>query len=401
MAKKVAKKATSGTARKPRAGAGAARAADESRGARTAPDPSVPLSEVLGQPGAVAIMHAAIRSGRVHHAWIFSGPEGVGKMTSARAFAALLLDPTTAPTLAGVIEPDPESRVQRLLARGAHPDLHVVRKELAESSRDAGVRGRKLITIPKEVLEEFLLEPASRTRVLTGDSLAAKVFVIDEAHLLGRESQNLLLKTLEEPPAGTVIVLVTPSEERLLPTIRSRCQRVAFTPLDDETMRTWASRAGVASGEALSPLLAMAEGSPGRLAALARTEASGWMAALEPMLAHADRGDFIVDLGPRMAELVSARAERAVEGLRSASKDAANRAAAHELFTQLAWRYRAQLRSPGLEPSALRDAAEAIDLIHLAETRLAANVQVAVVAEALAADLASRSARATARTLRA
>ncbi|MEM9373943.1 MAG: hypothetical protein AAGA55_09895, partial [Planctomycetota bacterium] len=191
----------------------------------------VALDAVLGQDRAVSQLAAAMASGRLHHAWIFHGPEGVGKFTTALAWAAMLLDPTTAPGLTGAFACEPDSPTQRLLASGTHPDLHVVRKELARFSSDARVRDAKLATIPKAVVEDHLIAPASVAPVMRTGSMMGKAFIVDEAELLDRSpanapTQNAILKTLEEPAPGTLIVLVTSSEDRLLPTIRSRCQRV-------------------------------------------------------------------------------------------------------------------------------------------------------------------------------
>src|SRR6266853_6522241 len=76
-----------------------------------APRP-LPLSGIIGQDQAVSGLRAAVQSGRIHHAWVFHGPTGVGKFTTALAFAALILDPTSAPDLSGQIEPDPQSQTQ-------------------------------------------------------------------------------------------------------------------------------------------------------------------------------------------------------------------------------------------------------------------------------------------------
>jgi DNA polymerase-3 subunit delta' len=203
------------------------------------------LDQIIGQAGAKRTLERAMQSGRVHHAWIFHGPAGVGKKTAAVAFAAAMLDPSTSADLGGNLVPEQDSAVQRLVRSGTHPDLHIITKELAAMSREDTVRKGKQFGIAKEVVEEFLTEPAGKSRMMPGESRAGKVFIVDEAELLSPISQNTLLKTLEEPPAGTVIVLVTSAEERLLPTIRSRCQRVSFSPLEEGEMNKWLSRRGV------------------------------------------------------------------------------------------------------------------------------------------------------------
>src|SRR5690606_4650358 len=116
-----------------------------------------------------------------------------------------------------------------------HPDLHVVTKELARYSEDRSTRERKLTQIPVDVLRTELIEPVYRAAQMGH----GKVFIVDEAELLNDAGQNAMLKTLEEPPAGTTIILVTSIQDRLLPTIRSRCQRVAFVPLPDSVVSRW------------------------------------------------------------------------------------------------------------------------------------------------------------------
>lgn len=347
------------------------------------------FDEILGQPRAIATLDAAISSGRVHHAWIFHGPEGVGKFTTALAFAGVLLDPESGPDLAGRVRPDPDSRVQSLMRAGAHPDLHVIRKELAVFSEDPTVRRSKQMTIAKDVLETHLLEPAYLAANMTG-GLASKVFIVDEAELLDRStsnavSQNALLKTLEEPPEGTVIILVTSSEDRLLPTIRSRSQRVAFSPLPDGAMQEWAGRAGLDTARDLGWLLTYAAGSPGRFTEAVETGLASWHSELKPGLERADRGEYDPGLAPAMKTLVEDWATAWADQDSNRSKDAANRMALGRLFAMIGEHARARLADPEHAGAALG----MIDAITRAETRLGSNVQTGLVLEGLAADLAS------------
>ena len=274
------------------------------------------LSDILGQDRAVATLRGALGAGRVHHAWVFHGPQGVGKMTAARAFAAMLLDPTLAPNLAGELEPDPGSETARLIAAGVHPDLHIVTKELALFSDDAQVRARKLMTIPRQVIDEHLIRPAALTARVSAGARAGKVFVVDEAELLDEGTQNAVLKTLEEPAPGTVIILVTSRESRLLPTIRSRCQRVAFNALDEASMRAWAKRderMRAAGEEQREWLLMFADGSPGRAANALAQGLFSWSRTLAPMLEDASRGRFSPDMGKTMADLIEQYAQAWVD----------------------------------------------------------------------------------------
>lgn len=356
-------------------------------------DPPKGLGGVLGQERAIEVLQQAMRSKRVHHAWIFHGPEGVGKFMTAVSFGATLLDPTSAPDLSGQIAPDPQSPVQQLVAAGTHPDLHVIKKELARYHDNSKIRDAKLATIPKAVVEEHLIVPASLAPSMKSDSIASKVFIVDEAELLDRSPtnapvQNAILKTLEEPAPGTVIILVTSSEDRLLPTIRSRCQRVAFTPLDDDAMRAWArGQSFDVSDEAHHWLMRYAAGSPGRFVSAVESDLYAWHTRIDPMYAQAERGVHPPAMGTAMSELIESWAQGWVkQGDKlgeNRSKEAANRRGADQMFALIAQRARMRLSDPRLMGHALH----AIDCVERAKGELDTNVQVRFVMDHLAAGL--------------
>ncbi len=387
------------------AGPGVSALASEAPAERAAPGISVPrpglLGDILGQSRAVGTLASAINAGKVHHAWIFHGPAGVGKFTTALAFAGVLLDPTTRPARAGaggggLPGPDPSSPVRRLLAAGAHPDLHVIAKELARFSDDPSVRNSKQISIAKDVVDQHLIKPAGLAPSVVPGGLATKVFIVDEAEMLDRFAthapvQNSILKTLEEPSAGNVIILVTSAEDRLLPTIRSRCQRVGFGKLDEAGMNAWMQRAGVElPRESAQWLLGYADGSPGDLLRAIQTGSAEWNQKLSPMLADLERGRVPVDLGPAMAGLIEAEAQRLAKASPNASKEAANKTAADAMFRLLSDHFRRGLRSAAGSGSAAR-AVQArlrcIDLIGEAERHMDANVQALFVCSNLAAQM--------------
>lgn len=349
------------------------------------------LSDIVGQERAIDALRRAVSSGRLHHAWLFHGPMGVGKRTTAEAFAALLLDPTTAPNLAGVHEPDPDSPTQRLIASGAHPDLRLVTKELATFSREESVRRQKQRVIGVEVVREFLVEPAT-TAAMTGQgerrALASKVFIVDEAHLLSREAANAALKILEEPPPGVVFILITDQGSALLPTIRSRCQSVPFGSLDDAAMASWLERAAPdLRGAGRKWTLAFADGSPGRAAIAIEGNLSTWSERLDPMLADLLAGRFPDGMGGAMEGLIKEWAEAAVAGKPNASKDAANKAGADLVFDVLLTWARARLRAETSRPDA---ALSAIDLIDETQRHVDDNANRALALENLVAQLARR-----------
>lgn len=372
-----------------------------------------PIERLLGQPRAVETLSRALRAGRVHHAWIFHGPPGVGKFTAAISFAALALragpdgsdgaDVGRSGSAADGLRRSSGARVAVV-----PPDVHVITRELAAYSRDEQVRGRKLLSIPKAVIEEFLIEPASRTRVVAGPSPIGKVFIVDEAELLEGPSQNALLKTLEEPAPGTVIILVTSREHRLMATVRSRCQRVAFGALDAPAMEQWlnacwpalvaqADAAGGANGRLTArhrQLIAeLADGSPGRAVLAVRTGLWRWRERLDPLLAQLESGRYPVELSATMAELTDQWAAQWVAAQGGSSKEAANRAAAGHLFHLLGQRYRARLHAPRALAAERAAAAEAIERIVDAEGLLSANVNATMVYEQLCAGLAQCVAR--------
>lgn len=352
---------------------------------------AVSLKEILGQRSALATLRAVLTSGRVHHAWVFQGPAGVGKRTTAEAFAATLLDPTTGPTLSGDIEPEEGSETARLIAAGVHPDLHIITKELARYSDDRAIRERKLISIPKEVVEEHLLEPASLAASIRSGAQAGKVFIVDEAELLNLPTQNALLKTLEEPAEGTVIILVTSAPELLLPTMRSRCQRVSFEPLDADSMSKWlkrweSERGAKVDAKSAKWALEFAAGSPGVAVTALEGDFHRWAEELAPMLESSDRGEFAPDLGGAMAKLVDEWAKGWVDKNKNASKDAANKAGAAHMFALLAERARRQLRSS--RAADVQHGLRTIDLVAAAERELDANVNLALVMENVAAQAA-------------
>ncbi|MDP6060900.1 MAG: AAA family ATPase, partial [Pirellulaceae bacterium] len=193
------------------------------------------MEQILGQQRAVEALQSALQSGRLHHAFVFHGPKGVGKFTTARAFAGVLLCPNATRDRAGLIYACGSCRACALMQDGAHPDDHVVTKELASYSCNEKVRVSKHLTLSIDVLSENLIGPVHLAPRLG----YRKVFIVNEAELITQTSQNLLLKILEEPPPGTFIILVTDNQDQLLPTIRSRCQLVSFVPLPPPLISDW------------------------------------------------------------------------------------------------------------------------------------------------------------------
>lgn len=358
------------------------------------------MQEVLGQSGAVSVLLNAVASKRIHHCWILAGPRGVGKFTTARAFAKLLLDPGAGPDLTGQWSVDPASPAARLVEAGTHPDFHVITKELALHSANPQLRSRKLTNLPVDVLREHMIggktsddrtheAPAYRTPKMGH----GKVFVIDDADQMDFVGQNALLKTLEEPPPRTYIFLVTEHPERLLATIRSRSQLVRFGRLDAGAMDAWIQESSLeVPPEAAGWLLDFAEGSPGMLTLAVEHDLHAWRSELEPMVRDASRGIFPAPLGETLASLVERYADAVVKSQPNASKDAANKAGAGHLLALLAHDARsrvARAATDGLDTGSLL---HTIDLLREAELALASNVNMKQAFENLAVQWANSAA---------
>ncbi|MCI0340280.1 MAG: hypothetical protein L0216_03885 [Planctomycetales bacterium] len=209
------------------------------------------LAGVLGQPRAVALLSGALASGRVAPAYLFLGPEGTGKRTAARAFAAGLLCKFTVHGSRSTGDACGECRDCRDAARGTHEDL----------SWTAPPEGKRALPLEAALSAagSLALRPSRGVR---------RVAVIEGADRATEEAANALLKTLEEPPGASVLVLVAETLLPLPPTVRSRCQVVRFGPLPEAVVREALAARGAPAAEAAS-LAGRAEGSLGRaLAAL-------------------------------------------------------------------------------------------------------------------------------------
>ncbi len=355
---------------------------------------------ILGQPRAVQSMGRALCSGRMHHAWIFHGPRGTGKFRAAEALARILLDPASTAEHRRSLEPPRDTPVQRLIDAGTHPDLHVIRKELAAVSESRELRDRKQTNIPLDLLRERMLGGTSgdgrhhESAVFRTAALGhGKAFIVDEAELLDADAQNAMLKTLEEPPVGTVIVLVTQHEDRLLPTVRSRCQRVPFGPLAPEAMREWWGRSGHApSPEDRAFADEFAEGAPGMAELALRHGLRAWQEELAPMLAEAESGGFHPAMADRMAALADGFASGIVDADERASKDAANRLAVRLMSRLLGVRIRRALHDPAASPTTLARWLGASDALHEFEQHIERNVNLKLAFANLSAQWAQRTA---------
>jgi len=186
------------------------------------------FKEIFCQDKAIDILQRAFASGKWAHAYIFAGPEGVGKFKTACEWAKLLLCQNP------VIENDfadncGSCKSCQVFEAGSHPDFNHIYKELREFTKD-GKGKPPPVDLPIDVIREFLIEKVSTRPTLS----KRKVFVISEAERLNDSSQNCLLKVLEEPPEYCSIILLCTRLDKLLPTTKSRSQIVRFGPIAEE-----------------------------------------------------------------------------------------------------------------------------------------------------------------------
>ncbi len=246
------------------------------------------FSQVLGQGRAIDALRTALQGGSLHHAYLFAGPDGVGKERTALALAQALLCERAQGEGCGAC--DSCVRVAKL----SHPDVtwlmpeeELVARKLAAKTDFAHAPSRDIRVEQVRGLQERLA-----LRALEGKR---KVAVLTPAHAMNPQAQNAFLKTLEEPPADTVLVLVTSQLDKLLPTIRSRCSQLHFGPLPEALIRERLQAERKLDPAAAAMVASMAEGSLGRaiafdlellerrkalveaLEGLSRADARGWL----------------------------------------------------------------------------------------------------------------------------
>jgi DNA polymerase-3 subunit delta' len=218
--------------------------------ATTAPSPVVSTGlRTRGHDRAVALVRTMI-AGRTPHALLISGPPGVGKTTLALDLAAGLLcdDPNPA------ARPCRACRACRLVDRGLHPDLHRIAPSGPADQIRIGDRDRP---------DPGTVRRLSSDLVLLSVEGGARVAILERADRLTDDAQTALLKTLEEPPSGVTIVLCADDEERLMPTVRSRCTRIRLGPVAIREIEAILAAMDVAEPPLAARLARLASGRPG------------------------------------------------------------------------------------------------------------------------------------------
>lgn len=220
-------------------------------------------ARMIGQDEAERAVFDAFMSGRMHHAWLLTGPKGIGKATLAYRIARFVQTYGTPDLALAAGARDlsvPESSPAfRQVAALSHPNLLVIRRPYDEKAK----RLKTVITV----------EEVRRTASFFGMSAGAdgwRVAIVDAADDMNVNAENALLKILEEPPARGLFVLISHQPGRLLPTIRSRCRTLAMKPLADADIAgVLAANDVKANEEERAAIARLAEGSAGRALSIA------------------------------------------------------------------------------------------------------------------------------------
>lgn len=306
------------------------------------------FKNVIGQSAAVDNLRLSFERNRLNHAYLLEGPTGVGRMTLARALAARFL----------CYSPEGndacgECKSCNLLRSGSHPDY----LELPRDCSDLRIR--------RFVEREGGTEKIEHAPVLSFMRLRAmmergKVCVIPDAERMNQESANAFLKTLEEPPKDSLIIMTTSARDRVLSTIVSRCRRVGLAPFSDERLADVLVELKGLERESALKLAALGEGSLGVALSLIEGEAvEDWEWVCHGM----EREKTPVNMVKFAQDIVEKLSSK------RSSKD--KREAAGRYFNLLALYVRRAMRT-GLSP---RAGYRSLDALWEAGEKLAANVR--------------------------
>ena len=211
--------------------------------------PRLTIGPVIGHVRAKQQLCSALTDNKMHHAWRFHGPRGIGKSRLAALFAGAVLSGRAN------LDIPAEDRTFALMKSGAHPDFMLLDRPFDD-------KGKQKTEIPVESVRKL-----SHFFSLRSGLGGWRVAVINSMDELNASSANALLKTLEEPPAKALLILLSHGERPILPTLKSRCRTLKLAPLGSKEALAVMEQQGVSSADAKS-LLDLAPGRPGRALAM-------------------------------------------------------------------------------------------------------------------------------------
>ncbi len=213
--------------------------------------------QLIGQPSGVTLLQQAIALNRIAPAYLFAGPQGVGRALGAKCFAELLLSLH--------LSSEKLATLRKRVWERNHPDLYWVEPTYQHqgqllTQKEAQESGLKRKTLPQVRIEQI----RDITQFLSRPPLEASrcVVIIEAAETMTEAAANGLLKTLEEPGKATLI-LIAPTVDSLLPTLVSRCQKIPFYRLSDHDLKTVLGRLGYEEILELEDIIGLSQGSPG------------------------------------------------------------------------------------------------------------------------------------------
>lgn len=274
------------------------------------------VDTLLGHDAAERALLDSWASGRLHHAWMFTGPRGIGKATLAMRFARFLLAEgnrdaaetddglfgdalTPSRPMPDSLHVSPENPIARRIAAGGHGDIRVMTRG---TDPKTGRERNEIVVGDVRAVNDFFS--------MTSSEGGWRIAIVDSADELNRNAANALLKTLEEPPARSILMLVAHRPGLVLPTVRSRCRRLSLMPLTDADVIDVITRPHPDLAPADARILAaLSDGSPGR--ALELVEADGVTLYRRLLSLMAD----LPDLSPHdvlaLADAIGARGKEA------------------------------------------------------------------------------------------
>ncbi|KEJ89608.1 DNA polymerase III subunit delta' [Sulfitobacter donghicola] len=284
-----------------------------------APHPRDTLN-LIGQDAAQEAFLDAFNTGRLHHAWMLTGPRGIGKATLAWRIARFLLatpeandggmfgDSLPPPTNLDIPADHP---VTHRIAAGAEPSVHLVRlggKGSTDSDRIKNFADKKYSSV---IRVDEIRELSSFIHMSAADG-GRRVVIVDDADLMNPNASNALLKMLEEPPARTYFLLISHQPSALLPTIKSRCRTLNLHTLNPEDVSAAMAQADVqaANAHALAALSGGSVGGAMRLSLLGGAALYAELVGIMGTLPHMDRGRAL-----KLAEMAAARGGEAKRDL--------------------------------------------------------------------------------------
>jgi DNA polymerase-3 subunit delta' len=265
---------------------------------------------LIGQDAAQLAFVDAFNTGRLHHAWMLTGPRGVGKATLAWRIARFLLA-TPPPESGGMFAPDvptsldisADHPVARRIASGAEGRVYLVRRGGMGTGDNERAKAFAEGKFSKEIRVDEIRELAKFIHLSAADG-GYRVIIVDDADVLNTAAANALLKMLEEPPKNTVILLISHQPSGLLPTIRSRCRTLPLQTVDAAKVAQAMAQAGVQSADT-DALAALSGGSVGGAMRLSLLGGAALYAELAGLMGTLPRMDPPRAL--KLAELAAAR----------------------------------------------------------------------------------------------